>query len=97
MKGLPLNCIGFQWDQHNVLKNWEAHAVSPVECEEAFFNQPLVVSEDLKHSSVEQRYYALGRTDADRHLFIAFTVRGEFIRVISARDMNRKERKIYGT
>jgi uncharacterized DUF497 family protein len=92
-----LQITGFQWDQGNLEKNWLKHGVSPLECEEIFFNQPLVVSPDIKHSYREERFYALGRTDAHRYLFVVFTVRGRKLRVISARDMSRKERKIYGS
>jgi uncharacterized protein len=92
-----LAVAGFQWDPGNIEKNWLKHGVSPLECEEVFFNQPLVLARDEKHSQTEERYYALGRTENDRHLFVVFTVRGKKIRVISARDMNKKERGIYGT
>ena len=87
---------GFDWDQGNIKKNWERHKVSFIECEEVFFNRPLVVLEDTSHSKSEGRYYALGRTNDDRHLFIVFTIRNNRIRVISARDMNRRERRVYG-
>jgi uncharacterized protein len=86
---------GFEWDAGNVDKNWTAHEVRSAECEQLFFNQPLIVAADEAHSVAEDRFFALGRTDANRLLFIAFTLRGELIRVISARDMSRKERKIY--
>ena len=95
--GKLLHLTGFQWDQRNLEKNWFKHGVSPLECEEIFFNQPLVVSPDVGHSDKEARFYALGRTDGDRYLFVVFTVRGRKLRVISARDMNRKERKVYGS
>jgi len=88
-------CTAFQWDKYNIEKNWEKHKVSPVESEQAFFNQPLIVAEDVQHSQEEERFYALGRTDQDRRLFITFTIRKKQIRVISSRDMNKKERKIY--
>lgn len=97
MKGdLPHGCTGFDWDEGNLKKNWIKHKVSPFECEQIFFNQPLVLTNDAKHSQLELRYYALGRTDADRYLFVVFTVRKKLIRIISARDMNRKEKKAYG-
>lgn len=86
---------GFDWDQGNISKNWEKHKVTPAQCEELFFNMPLVVQTAEQHSASEKRYFALGKTDADRHLFIVFTIRGKKIRVISARDMSRKERKVY--
>jgi uncharacterized protein len=69
--------------------------VSRPECEQVFLNQPLVVEEDPKHSHREQRHFALGKTDQGRELFVVFTIRGDAIRVISARDMNRKEKRIY--
>ena len=87
--------IGFQWDGANRDKNWRAHGVGWWECEEAFFNQPLYVHEDQSHSTVENRWYVLGQTNAGRRLFLVFTRRGDTIRVISARDMKRKERKVY--
>jgi len=71
------------------------HEVSPSKSEEIFFNRPLVVAKDRKHSEKEKRFYALGHTDAGRRLFVVFMVRRDKIRVISARDMSRKERKVY--
>jgi len=89
------SCLGFQWDEGNSHKNWINHRVSTFECEQLFFNQPFVAAEDVAHSRVEPRFYVLGRTDGGRLLFIVFTIRSQQIRVISARDMNRKERKVY--
>lgn len=89
------NVIGFEWDEANVNKNWERHRVSPAECEELFFNEPLIVEPDYAHSQREKRFIALGKTDLDRLLFIVFTIRDNKIRVISARDMNKKERGCY--
>jgi uncharacterized DUF497 family protein len=86
---------GFDWDEGNLVKNWEKHRVSASECEQVLFNSPLVAGLDEKHSNREPRYYALGITDAKRRLFIAFTVRKKLIRVISARDMSQKERKVF--
>lgn len=88
-------CEGFQWDAGNSPKIWERHCVTPTECEELFLNRPIVVGEDETHSELERRVYALGQTDAGRQLFVAFTLRGHLIRVISARDMSRRERRVY--
>ena len=87
---------GFDWDEGNARKN-EKHSVSMAEAEQVFFNAPLLVLEDPMHSSQERRFHALGKTDDRRLLHITFTLRrrGEKIRVISARDMHRKERSIY--
>ena len=87
---------GFEWDVHNVFKNYEKHDVGPAECEEAFFNRPFIVANDIRHSESERRYFALGRSDAGRGLYIVFTIRGSLIRVISVRDMSRKEKSVYG-
>ncbi len=88
-------CEGFQWDAGNSGKICERHRVAPTECEELFFNRPLVIAEDEEHPAAEERIYGLGQSDAGRLLFVAFTIRERRIRVISARDMSRKERRIY--
>jgi uncharacterized DUF497 family protein len=87
---------GFNWDAGNARKN-EKHGVSTAEAEQVFFNVPLLLLEDSAHSQDEPRIHALGKTDAGRALHITFTLRqsDQLIRVISARDMHRKERTIY--
>jgi uncharacterized DUF497 family protein len=89
------NCTGFQWDQGNNTKNWERHDVSTIVCEQIFFNKPIIVKRDKVHSSHENRYYALGRTNMNRLLFAVFTVRDQKIRVVSARDMTDAEIERY--
>jgi len=86
---------GFQWDKGNIEKNWLKHNVLNSECEQVFFNAPLIVANDDKHSEIEKRWFVLGRTELDRKLFIVFTIRKKLIRIISARDMTKKERKTY--
>jgi uncharacterized protein len=86
---------GFDWDDGNREKNWNKHGVKPVECEMIFFNRPLVVIDDEKHSQVESRYYAFGKTDFGRVLLVGFCIRKNRMRVISARDMHKKERRFY--
>ena len=88
---------GFDWDAGNERKSLEKHAVSRFEAEQVFFNHPLLILVDKNHSQIEDRYHALGRTNNTRLLHIAFTLRtaDTLIRVISARDMHRKERNIY--
>ena len=85
-----------EWDARNADKNWETHEVSRGEAEGISFNRPLVVASELAHSQRERRYAALGRTDDGRRLTVVFTVRAALVRVISARDMSRRERRIYG-
>jgi uncharacterized protein len=88
--------IGFEWDEGNARKN-ERHEVSMAEAEQVFFNSPLLVLPDPKHSAVEPRFHALGRTNEGRRLHLSFTLRDaeRLIRVISARDLHRKERTVY--
>jgi uncharacterized protein len=90
-----LGCTEFQWDQGNDQKNFIKHGVTQTECEEVFFNSPLLVADDEGHSQSEARHYVLGQTDASRLLFVVFTVRGAALRVISARDMSSKEKWSY--
>lgn len=87
---------GFDWDEGNTRKN-EKHGVSMAEAEQVFFNAPLLLLENVKHGNREPRFHALGKADDKRLLHITFALRhaGEKIRVISARDMYRKERAIY--
>lgn len=94
MRILPEPLI-FEWDKANIDKNWIKHKVNKQEVEEVFGNEPLLIFEDTKHSQMETRTQALGKTDSGRKLFLSFTIREEKIRIISARDMNRKEKKTY--
>jgi len=89
--------VGFDWDVGNERKSADKHGVSQAEAEQAFFNQPLLVLSDERHSASEPRFHALGRTEAGRRLHVTFTLRRDstLVRVISARDMSGKERVVY--
>lgn len=86
---------GFDWSGGNSDKNWDRHQVTPLEAEQVFFNTPLLTGDDPAHSDKENRFFALGQTDEGRELFVAFTMRARRLRVVSARDMSRKERRMY--
>jgi hypothetical protein len=88
-------CIGFDWDAGNTGKNKLTHGVSDAECEQVFLNRPLVASPDTEHSRTEVRFHALGQTSEGRRLMVVFTIRGRLVRIVSARDMSRKERRVY--
>jgi uncharacterized DUF497 family protein len=90
-----LEVEGFEWDGGNAPKIWERHQVSLFEVEQVFFGRPRVAADEA-HSGKEERFYALGETDRGRKLFVVFTIRGKKARVISARDMSRRERREYG-
>jgi len=88
--------FGFDWDEGNSRKS-DRHGVSMAEAEQVFFSIPVLMLPDSAHSQAEPRYHALGKTIEGRRLHVTFTLResGKLIRVISARDMSRKERKHY--
>ena len=88
-------CTGFQWDAGNDTKNGERHEVTGAEAEQVFFSIPFLVAADVAHSQTEERFYGLGQTADGRLLFVVWTLRGAFIRVISARAMSRNEQRIY--
>jgi len=99
----PLDeCAGFDWDEANARKNWGRHRVTPEGTEGVFFNAPLVVAAMSAIPSGRRGFYALGQTSRGRYIFVAFTVsvrakiRRKLIRVISVRDMNRREQEAYG-
>jgi hypothetical protein len=88
---------GFDWDAGNSRKSTDKHGVSQAEAEQVFFCAKLLLLSDTRHSMSEARTHALGCTDDGRHLHVTFTLRaeGRLIRVISARDMHRKETARY--
>jgi uncharacterized DUF497 family protein len=89
---------GFQWDSGNAHKSADKHRVSQAEAEQIFFNEPLLLLPDARHSQTESRFYALGCTDDGRRLHVTFTLRDQarLIRIISSRDIHRTERTQYG-
>lgn len=92
---MPLRGVkGFEWDAGNRTKNEQKHGVTHIECEQVFFNRPLVVAKAPRIAQ-EERFVALGKTHGGRLLCVVCTVRHEKLRVISARPMSRKERKVY--
>jgi uncharacterized DUF497 family protein len=89
------HCTGFEWDTGNADKNWGRHRVNRAECEQVFFTRPLLIAPDAQHSRRGARFAALGKTVDGRRLSVVFTVRGTSVRVISARDMSRRDRRLY--
>lgn len=92
---IAANLLAFEWDEGNQGKNWEKHGVSVGEAEEVFFDKHKRLYPDPIHSSKESRKIIIGQTKKKRMLFVVFTVRKKYVRVISARDLNRKERGLY--
>lgn len=87
--------VSFEWDKGNIDKNWKKHEVTNQEAEEVFVNEPLIISKDIKHSQIESRFQSLGKTNRNRLLFCSFVIRRNKIRIISIRDMSKKEVLIY--
>ncbi len=85
----------FEWDKGNFDKNFKKHKVTDKETEEVFFDRHVKIFEDIKHSQKEKRFTALGITDKNRKLYLNFTVRNQKVRIISARDQSKKERRLY--
>ena len=91
----PIKITKFDWDKGNIDKNWERHQVKDQECEEIFFDSKKKLLKDIIHSVQEKRYILLGQTKLKRLLFVVFAVRKNKIRIISARDINKKEKYLY--
>lgn len=87
--------VGFEWDEWNIDKSYKKHGITPNEAEEVFLDEDILVLEDTKHSRQEERFEAIGEIIKGRILFLAFTVRGDKVRIISARTANKKERRRY--
>jgi hypothetical protein len=87
--------IEFEWDQANRDKNLLKHRVTDEECEEVFFDTRKRFLKDVLHSNHESRYILIGQTKKQRVLFVVFTTRNHKIRIISARDLNKRERNLY--
>lgn len=87
--------IQFQWDAGNREKNWIKHGVTTEECEEAFADPHKRMVSSALHVGGETRYVLFGHTQTNRLLVVVFTTRGQKVRVISARDIHRKERGLY--
>lgn len=94
MRVLPKPIV-FEWDEGNSQKNELKHAVSQKEIEEVFFDEKKKTFPDIVHSGKEERFRIIGKTRNTRLLFVVFTIREQTIRVISARDINKKEEPLY--
>ena len=85
----------FEWDYGNIDKSFKKHGITPNEAEEVFLDEDILLLKDIKHSQQEGRFKAIGKIARGSILFLAFTVRRNKIRIISARDANKKERRLY--
>lgn len=87
--------LEFEWDKYNTERIRVKHKIEPGECEQVFFNIPATIKPDIAHSQVEERYFASGKTNSGRILIVVYTIRSKKISVITARDANKKERRLH--
>lgn len=87
--------IGFEWDEGNIDKSYQKYEITPNEAEEVFLDESILLLGDIEHSKREERFRAIGKVVEGEILFLAFTLRGNRIRIISARKANKKERRLY--
>ncbi len=87
--------VEFDWDEWNITKNLKKHRVVQDEMEQIFTDPGKRIFRDIFHSRKEDRYIIIGMTDKHRVLYGVFTLRKKRVRIISARDLNRKERNLY--
>ena len=85
----------FEWDRGNFDKNYQRHKITNKEAEEVFDNESKFIFEDIKHSKTEKRYGIFGQSKNGKLLSIVFTIRNNKIRIITARNMSKKERRSY--
>jgi hypothetical protein len=90
-----LRKVEFQWDAGNDVKSYTKHGVSREEAESAFHDERRLDFPDPLHSDREDRFVTLARSTRPRVLLVAWTLRGRFVRVVSARPASRKERAVY--
>ena len=83
----------FEWDQHN-RAHVDEHELDPCDVEESL-QDPLRLGAPAYDVPGEERRAVLGATIAGRVLFVVVTRRGEYIRVVTARDANEREKKRY--
>lgn len=87
--------IEFEWDSEKAIYNTRKHGVSFVEAATVFRDDLSVTAYDPDHSFHEDRYITIGWSDQQRLLMVSHTERGDRIRLISARELTRAERKVY--
>lgn len=87
--------IEFEWDDGNVTKNIKKHGILNEEAESVFFDENSLLAEDLEHSKFEDRFQMVGRSAMGKILTIFFTIRKNKVRIISVRNVNKKERNLY--
>jgi uncharacterized DUF497 family protein len=84
----------FEYDLRKAKTNWQKHRVSFAEAEMVFFD-PLAIHDLAPDCVTEERFIAVGMGNMGSLLVVIYTLRGEVIRLISARRATKQERKTY--
>jgi len=87
--------VEFEWDDWNISKNRVKHNVSVEEAEQLFGDPNKTIFHDALHSQKEKRFIVIGKALNSRILYAAFILKNKKVRIISVRDLNRKERYLY--
>jgi uncharacterized protein len=85
----------FEWDDNKAESNFLRHGLTFEEAVTVFADPYLLFTEDFKHSVQEEREWAIDEAENGSIIVVVFTMRGEQIRIISARAATRIERKRY--
>jgi uncharacterized DUF497 family protein len=85
--------LEFEWDSRKASENRRKHGVTFEESATVFGDPLAVVFKDEDHSIGERREIMIGHSDEHRLLLVSFTERGDKIRIISARNVTKRERR----
>lgn len=95
IEGAILLLVRFEWDPRKAAHNSAKHGVSFEEAKTVFDDDLFLVFSDPDHSLEEQRFLIVGRSRQARLLVVVYTERAEVVRLISAREATRRERRTY--
>ncbi|GAB4400371.1 MAG: BrnT family toxin [Anaerolineales bacterium] len=85
----------FEWDPQKAARNLAKHGVSFAEAATVFGDPLSVTVSDPDHSDEEDRFIIVGQSYRGRLLMVSFGERGDAVRIISARELTRAERRAY--
>ena len=85
----------FEWDSRKATKNLQKHKISFTEAATVFDDPLSITVADPDHSNMEDRFLIVGQSHHPRMLIVSFTERGNRIRIISARELTRAEKRAY--
>ncbi len=92
-----MDTINFEWDENKNEINKKKHGLSFETAQEVFYDEFAVVFDDPDHSVGEERFLIIGMTESSKICIVSHCYRNSdnIIRLISAREATKKEKKIY--